>query len=432
MGCVMTNEVSYQEQSYTNKSSTFKKEVYFYDHNRALVLRKVFSIDGGMNLNCMKLPPNWDYNINAKDSFDILYLQKKSKPRCRSTGGIIRCADLFCGCGGLSLGVWEACRALGKRFESSFAIDNDNRNLSVYKKNFPGGTVLNKDVQEIFDRDVGKPPSKNENALIDNIGNIDILVSGPPCQGHSNLNNHTRRNDVRNELYIKTIRFAELFNVPNIIIENVPQIQQDKRKSLDKSIRLLSDMGYFVCNSLINLNDIGVPQKRKRHVLIASKLKKIEMTSILNSYRTAEKNIWWAIDDLEKLDPKDELDRPSRLSIDNMRRIDYLFDTDSYNLPNWARPKCHRKKHNYRSMYGRLRPMEPAPTITSGFLSPGQGRYIHPTRKRTITIHEAARIQFFPDFFDFTPAPNRESLKQMIGNAVPMKLSYIFALELLS
>jgi Site-specific DNA methylase len=76
--------------------------------------------------------------------------------------------------------------------------------------------------------------------------------------------------------------------------------------------------------------------------------------------------------------------------------------------------------------------MEPAPTITTGFLSPGQGRYIHPTRKRTITIHEAARIQFFPDFFDFTTAPNRESLKQMIGNAAPMKLSYIFALELLS
>jgi len=82
-------------------------------------------------------------------------------------------------------------------------------------------------------------------------------------------------------------------------------------------------------------------------------------------------------------------------------------------------------------MYGRLRPELPANTITTGFGSPGQGRYIHPTRRRTLTAHEAARLQMFPDFFDFTAADSYKALAKMIGNAVPMKLSYLLTLALL-
>jgi DNA (cytosine-5)-methyltransferase 1 len=82
-------------------------------------------------------------------------------------------------------------------------------------------------------------------------------------------------------------------------------------------------------------------------------------------------------------------------------------------------------------MYGRMRYDEPSQTITSGFSSPGQGRYIHPVRPRTLTPHEAARLQFFPDFFDFSMVKYRSSLATMIGNAVPMKLSYAVGLELL-
>jgi DNA (cytosine-5)-methyltransferase 1 len=83
-------------------------------------------------------------------------------------------------------------------------------------------------------------------------------------------------------------------------------------------------------------------------------------------------------------------------------------------------------------MYGRLKPHEPAQTITSGFGSPGQGRFVHPTQLRTLTPHEAARLQFFPDFFDFSLAKKKTALASMIGNAAPMKLSYVFGLELLS
>src|SRR5713226_230360 len=82
------------------------------------------------------------------------------------------------------------------------------------------------------------------------------------------------------------------------------------------------------------------------------------------------------------------------------------------------------------SMYGRLNYDEAAQTITSGFGSPGQGRYIHPTRRRTLTAHEAARLQFFPDSFDFSSVKLRTALANMLGNAVPMLLSFVLVLAI--
>lgn len=105
---------------------------------------------------------------------------------------------------------------------------------------------------------------------------------------------------------------------------------------------------------------------------------------------------------------------------ENRRRIDYLFDHRCYDLPNARRPECHRDfEHSYNSMYSRLRWDKPAQTITSGYGSMGQGRYVHPGRRRTITPHEAAGLQTIPDWFAFEPASTRTALARMIGNAVP-------------
>ena len=109
----------------------------------------------------------------------------------------------------------------------------------------------------------------------------------------------------------------------------------------------------------------------------------------------------------------------------------FLHKNDLYDLPNRLRPKCHRSGTTYKAAYGRLKWDEPANTITSGFGSPGQGRYVHPSNIRTLTPHEAARLQFFPDYFDFGDE-TKTSLARMIGNAVPSKLSYIFCMEILS
>ncbi|MEN8220818.1 MAG: DNA cytosine methyltransferase [Pseudomonadota bacterium] len=103
-----------------------------------------------------------------------------------------------------------------------------------------------------------------------------------------------------------------------------------------------------------------------------------------------------------------------------------------YNLPDLVRPSCHKNKnHSYKSCYGRLYWDKPAQTITSGFGSMGQGRYIHPLRKRVITPHEAARIQGFPDFFDFSMVNLRGDLHGMIANAVPPKITAMIINSLL-
>jgi DNA mismatch endonuclease (patch repair protein) len=97
----------------------------------------------------------------------------------------------------------------------------------------------------------------------------------------------------------------------------------------------------------------------------------------------------------------------------------WLIDHDQYDLPNSLRPKCHHARHSYVSMYGRLRWDSPAQTITTGYGSMGQGRYVHPARPRTITPHEAARLQTLPDFFDLGRFSTRSTWAHVIGNAVP-------------
>lgn len=119
----------------------------------------------------------------------------------------------------------------------------------------------------------------------------------------------------------------------------------------------------------------------------------------------------------------------SEHSLENKRRIEYLFENNLFELPNSERPDCHRlKPHSYKSVYGRMYWDRPAPTITRGFGSTGQGRFVHSLLKRTITPHEAARIQFFPDFFNFGDLRRRQ-YQDVIGNAVPSKLSYLLALH---
>jgi DNA (cytosine-5)-methyltransferase 1 len=125
-------------------------------------------------------------------------------------------------------------------------------------------------------------------------------------------------------------------------------------------------------------------------------------------------------------------DTASVASVDNVRRMQWLFNHDELDLPNRLRPPCHRSKHSYVSMYGRLDWNEPAQTVTTGFGSMGQGRYVHPARQRTITPHEAARLQMLPDFWDFSSAGSRTALARLIGNAVPPPLATVICEEVLS
>lgn len=146
----------------------------------------------------------------------------------------------------------------------------------------------------------------------------------------------------------------------------------------------------------------------------------------------------WALDHLDILDEAgdDPLNQPTGHSLENQARIDWLFDNDEYDLALSQRPECHKDGTSYTSVYGRMRLNEPAPTITTGFTTPGRGRFVHPTERRTLTPREAAVIQGFPLDYRFInesgSPPSRSQLAKWIGDAVPMPLGYAAALSVLA
>lgn len=365
---------------------------------------------------------------------DEAFLRSREWPAQTSTDGKkeVRTADVFSGCGAMSLGVWEACRAVGKLMRPVLAVDSNPDALKVFKKNFPSVTAWQKDITNLLDSPFGARPSASEKRLVELAGRIDLLLGGPPCQGHSDLNNHTRRMDAKNQLYERMARFAELVRPVHLIIENVPAVLRDKRKVVDATVEALRKVGYNLGHGIVELSSLGVPQRRRRHILVASLAQDIPLDTMIRKYQCSVPTVKWAIADLRSNvadTPFDTMSTPTPRSRD---RIEYLFSHGCYDLPDSQRPDCHRLfEHTYRSVYGRLHWDRPAQTITSGFGCMGQGRFVHPAEKRTITPHEAARLQFIPDFFSFDGVGSRTALALMIGNAVPPKLTYVVALELI-
>ena len=116
----------------------------------------------------------------------------------------------------------------------------------------------------------------------------------------------------------------------------------------------------------------------------------------------------------------------TQLSTENKLRIDHLFDNECYDLPHEVRPECHKEGHTYPSVYGRLRPDQPSGTLTSGFLSPGRGRYVHPSERRGLNLRDGARLQSFPDQYVFPEHRGRTIIARLIGDAVPPLMSFAF------
>ena len=330
-----------------------------------------------------------------------------------------RYADLFSGCGGMSLGLEQAAEAVGGIAASALAIDNHSKILSIYGHNIQCEHLINGDITA---------QALPSNAML---GDIDILIGGPPCQGHSNLNNHTRRDDDRNRLYFELVRFALDYEVPVVAIENVPAVRWSRRGVVEQATAAFRLAGYEVQTAYVNALNLGVPQTRKRHFLLASRRKMPDVIDLTKTFQVEPRTVGWAIGDLIDQLPEHPVDVPANLSQTNRLRIEEMFRNDWYNLPDYLRPPCHQNGHNYGSVYGRLRWDEPSGTITTGFSTPGRGRFIHPLRPRTLTMHEAARLQTFPDTFEFFPPGTNttaEAVKTAIGNAVPPKLAFVIGL----
>lgn len=334
--------------------------------------------------------------------------------KTRSSIGI---ADVFAGCGAMTVGAIEGSRRAGVAAELLLAVDHWLPALAVIESTFKidSDRVAGFDLSGVLD-DEAADGAETEERILDHAADTDLLLAGPPCQGHSALNNHTRYDDARNDLYLAVARVARLIKPRAVIVENVRGVGRDRRKAVGRCAEALKELGYTVESQTLDLCALGAPQRRIRHVLVATTDEAFDFEGLPEQ---PGRTVDWAIRDLEDIDGSTLFDTASAPSTENEKRMKWLLDKDEFDLPNPMRPECHHDAHSYVSMYGRLRWDEPAQTITSGFGSMGQGRFVHPGAARTITPHEAARLQFLPDFMDFSLVEQRTDLATMIGNAVP-------------
>jgi DNA (cytosine-5)-methyltransferase 1 len=409
---------------------------YSFDESLQRVRRAVLSSDGHTRHTAWQPARGMQGSGDPAAVFDQSWLSSDRRPRYgQQSARCVRLADLFCGVGGISLGALEAGRAIGARVTPVFAADNAPAVRDAYEKNFAPGHFEARRLEEYLNGGLGAPPTEQESSLLDRVGEVDLLVGGPPCQGHSNLNNHTRRDDVKNELYARVARFAELFEPDHIVIENVNGVMHDRRRVVQATRQHLTTLGYHSDIGVLHGERIGVPQTRHRVFLVASKnrVPSIKDWEELHHIGPRSRSFDWACANLSA-SGDGPLDRTTVLEPETRRRIELLHDQGWYDLPNEERPPCHRDKHHtYVSVYGRIHEDQPAPTITTGFTVMGQGRFVHPHFRRTLTPREGARLQFFPNWFSFgdTDSLTRKELVTLIGNAVPPKMAYVLMLELL-
>lgn len=371
---------------------------------------------------------------------------KPQTPRARSQPAV-RVVDLFCGCGGFAIGVQRAALAVGTHATVIFAADVNPAPLRVYRKNVRPLRAAQRNIETLLDHTPPAPgrdhalPSADlylTDSLSSIRGAVDILIAGPPCQGNSNLNNRTRRFDLRNDLYFYAVAAGIALRAQVVIVENVPAVIRARQDVVQRSVDWLEAAGYQVADTtlILTASDYGTPQTRKRHFLLASLGDREISTDALSVLRTGAVSASTALSSLPERTPMTTFDLPSVLSDENERRVRYLVERGEYDLPDRERPACHREKdHNYRSIYGRIHPDQPAPTITTGFLSPGRGRFTHPSFPRSLTPREGARLQGFGEDFDWHPpgpALTRSDYAQMIGSAVPPQLGFAVGMAALS
>lgn len=354
--------------------------------------------------------------------------------------------DLFSGSGGFASGFSSGMGSAGVGVNFLAAVDLDANALQVHQLNHGTRALFDKSVDALLDYSiVGLARDAHwlyEPEIVDHDfrslkGKVDVVLAGPPCQGNSNLNNRTRHTDERNRLYLTVPAVAVALDAPTVVIENVPGVVHDRSQVVQTTIALLEKSGYWVTYGTVHATRLGWPQTRKRFFLVASKLKAPIDLGLLEQANSRETlDLRWAIEELADVRTDELLDGSPGFSDANKARMSFMIDADAFDMPNAIRPLSHRDGTTYKSSYGRLNWSDPAPTITTGFVTPGRGRFIHPDQPRTLTAREAARIQGFSDHYFRRDVLERSKatrglLAKWIGDAVPLPLGELTALSLL-
>lgn len=327
--------------------------------------------------------------------------------------------DIFCGVGGLTYGLSKS------GIKVVAGVDVDEKCKFAFEEN-NDATFIHKSVQEITSEEIRKLyPAES----------LKVLVGCAPCQPFSK---HTQKEKDRHgkEDWGLLYHFFDLIEGAEPIVvsmENVPEITE--HKVFSDFVEGLESLGYGVGWQYVFCPDYGIPQNRRRLVLLASQLGEIKLippTCKPENYRTVR----MAIGDLKPIkagesSKRDRLHRSAALSDTNLSRIRKSIPGGTWR--DWdesLRADCHRKEtgKTYSSVYSRMGWNKPSPTITTQFYSFGTGRFGHPEQDRAISIREGAILQTFPKKYRFTPSTSPVEIKRLgrhIGNAVPVRLAEI-------
>lgn len=331
----------------------------------------------------------------------------------------IAAVDLFCGAGGLSLGLEAA------GLSTAYAADIDAPSIDTYRANVgPEGhvqDVLSPEILDIIAERVGSTPF--------------VLAGGPPCQGFSQ---QRRGNDLdgRNRLVLRHAEIATSLSVrpQAVVLENVMYLDSPRGRAILKEyVSRLKRHDYVVRRFDLNSADYGLPQTRKRIVVIAVD------AAAANQFTDPQPTTpdrWVTLGEiLNGLPMAASGQLPNhvgaRETAVNVRRMSYVdMGRGRTAIPSDLQMACHRGYDGHLDVYGRLDWFEFARTITGGFDSSSRGEYTHPFMNRSITAREAARIQGFPDHFVFLG--NKADVRRQIGNAVPPPLGFAIGEALLT
>lgn len=326
--------------------------------------------------------------------------------------------DLFSGCGGLSVGLELA------GFRVRAAVEIDIKAQETYRANHPNVRLYCESIRELSAakvlRDTGLAP-----------GDLDLLAGCPPCQGFSRLRTRNRSvtvPDVRNDLIRDFLRFVRVMRPKTVMLENVPGLRQDHRFA--NLCSALEAMEYRVVSADLDAADYSVAQRRKRLILLASRIHEPRL-AVKAKLRLTVRDV---IADLDE--PSGTLDQlhavPENRSsaVMSLIRLIPLDGGSRSQLPQKMQLGCHTRNDGFYDVYGRMSWDDVAPTITSGCSNPSKGRFLHPSKHRTITLREAALLQGFPADYLFDITHGKESIALMIGNALPPPFVSAHAREL--
>ena len=343
----------------------------------------------------------------------------------------MKAIDLFCGAGGLSLGMHS------QGVTTVLANDIDKNFASTFKVNHPDCNVICQDIHKIdFKKVVCSINLKDK---------VDIVSGGPPCQGFSTVGKKDQK-DARNVLFWEFVRVVEEVRPRFVIFENVSGFKKMYQgEAFEKLVKELEALNYKVTSALLDAVEYGLPQKRQRTIVVGWVEKNKNFIFPEPSIFITKKplSLMDAISDLPpimngskhdcyKTDPQNEYQIEMRkksitLTEHNasnygakMQRILEIIPSGGSvkDLPLELRPKSY-----FANTYARLLPDKPAPTITRNFGTPSSSRCIHPFENRALSTREGARLQGFPDSYIFCGGKTNKNLQ--IGNAVPPILGSI-------